>query len=105
MDETFVDFCKAGNLIGIINLIDKNKINIHKNDEEGFILACFNGYLHIVEYLTNLYKINTDYKIINIHSRDEEGFRWACMRGYLHIVKYLLSIGSYFPNHEYVVLL
>jgi hypothetical protein len=85
IDDKFISFCKAGNLIGIINHINMNKINIHvnfnENIDEGFIMTCENGQKNIVEYLINLHKIN-------IHNNNEEGFRWAWKYGHTHIVKY-----------------
>ena len=71
MNETFFNFCKIGNLNGIIEHINMNKINIHANDEEGFIMACVNKYEHIVKYLIKLHKIrqsrDSTYSKINIH--------------------------------------
>ena len=99
MDHKFIDFCKAGNLNGIINLIDKNKINTHANNEEGFRWACERGHKHIVEYLINLYKNNPIYTKINIHSENEGGFKMACMFGHLHIVKYLINLYKMNPNY------
>ena len=72
------------------------KINIHASNECAFRLACLNGYLHIVKYLINLYKIRQSreptYAKINIHENDEEGFRWTCRDGYIHIIKYLVKL-------------
>ena len=80
MSNNFIDFCIEGNLNGMIEHMNTNKINIHANDEEGFRLACRNGHLHIVEYLINLHKIRQSrdpyYSKINIHANNEEGFKW-----------------------------
>ena len=92
MKEQFIQLCTIGNLDYIKKLITKQYVNIHVENERGFRWACRHGYLHIVEYLISLYKINTDYTKINIHIKDELGFRWACMNGHLHIVKYLTNL-------------
>ena len=47
MDETFIDFCKTGNLNYIINHININKINIHAYNELGFKSACNNRQVKI----------------------------------------------------------
>jgi ankyrin repeat protein len=72
------------------NLLNKNKINIHSNNEQGFISACMNGHIHIVEYLINLYKNDIIYTKININNG--LGFQLACAYGHLNIVKYLVNL-------------
>ena len=101
METKFIEFCNNGDLDSIKQLINLHEINIHANCELGFRWACYYGHKHIVKYLINLYKNNNKYAIINIHAYDEDGFRWARENGR----KYLLSIGSYLPNHEYIILL
>jgi hypothetical protein len=38
METKFIEFCKNGNLDSIKQLINSHKINIHADDEIGFIL-------------------------------------------------------------------
>ena len=99
MDDKFINFCKVGNLNGIINNI--NKINIHTNNDAGFTWACYHGHKNIVEYLINIHKTrqsrNQNYIKINIHVFNETGFRWACLNGHKHIVKYLINLHKIQP--------
>ena len=81
MEQQFTRCCGTGDLDGIKNIIKTHKINIHANNEEGFVWACNNGHKHIVEYLINLYKNDNKYKKINVHIRNEHGFRVACNNG------------------------
>ena len=106
MDDNFIDFCKTGNLNGIINYINMNKINIYSNND-GFIWACAYGHKHIIEYLINLHKIQPTYANINIHVNDNEDFIKACSYGYTYIIKYLLSCGMYYSNNyrQYIIIL
>ena len=70
-----------------------NMIDIHTNGEErGFINACLNGHLHIVEYLLYLHEENQDYSMININAQNELGFKLACMKGHINIVKCLINL-------------
>ena len=105
MDEQFIRDCKNGNLDGIKRIIEIHNINIHAINECGFRWACDNGQFHIVEYLINLYKINSDYDIINIHAGGEFGFRWARHNGHLHVVEYLINLGSYLGDDISIIFL
>jgi hypothetical protein len=116
MDDTFIGFCKIGNLNGIKNLINLHKIrqnrnliyakiNIHADDEEGFRWACSDGHKHIVEYLIKLHKTEPFYAKINIHAHNELGFTWARKYGHKHLVKYLLSCGCYSNNYKCIIIL
>ena len=69
------------------------KINIHANNEEGFILACTNGHIDVVRYLVELYQN------ININADDNESFildceieyEAACEMGHLDVVRYFVE--------------
>jgi ankyrin repeat protein len=104
MVDIFIHFCIRGNLNGIIDLINKNNINIHTHNEYGFRSACENGHKHVVEYLINLYKIRPSrypiYAKINIHANNEEGFRWACMNRHKHTIKYLINLHKINPIYD-----
>ena len=103
MYDKFIDFCTIGNLNGLINHINMNTINIHANNEEGFIRACRYGHKHIVEYLINIHKTrqsrNPNYVKINIHANNELGFRWACYYEHTHIIKYLINLYKNNPTY------
>ena len=102
METKFIRFCENGDLDSIKQLINSHEINIHADDEEGFMWACYNGHKHIVEYLINLYKNDKNYTIINIHTNDESGFRWACYNGHKHIVEYLINL--YKNDNKYAII-
>ena len=102
MKTKFIKFCRYGNLDNIKQLINSNVINIHADNEDGFIWACENGHKHIVEYLINLYKNDNKYAIVNIHANDECGFRWACHSGHKHIVEYLINL--YKHDNKYAII-
>ena len=100
MEHTFIEFCKNGDINSIRTLINAHRINIHMNNEIGFRCACYYGHLHIVEYLTNLYKINPNYNIINIHADNESGFGSVCFNWRIDIVEYLINLHK--ENTDYM---
>jgi hypothetical protein len=51
IETKFIEFCKNGNLDNVKQLINSHVINIHANNEAGFILAGYYGHKHIVKYL------------------------------------------------------
>ncbi len=91
--ETFIDYCKTGN-IDMIKKIPLKNFNL----DHGFSWACYNGHYNVVRYLIGLYKIDPTYKPINIHVNNEQGFRWACVNGHHNIVKYLMNL---YKKHKY----
>jgi sulfur relay (sulfurtransferase) DsrC/TusE family protein len=96
MESVFIELCKRGYMKDIRKWTNQCNINIHWCDEYGFRLACEQGYLNIVEYLTNFYE--TSNTIIDIHINEEEGFRTACSNGHYNIIKYLVNL---YKNHSF----
>ena len=111
MEFKFIELCKQGNLNEIKFMLNSpnhyqhsyNKkviispqttryLDIHAKDESGFVFACSNGHLNIVEYLINLYKTQPIYGIINIHVNDDLPFRVACRKNHMNIIKYLINL-------------
>jgi ankyrin repeat protein len=98
--QTFITLCRDGDLDGLKNKFDKQYVNIHRHNDQGFRESCYGGHINVAKYLINMYKINTNYQIINIHSNKEGSFRWACYYGYFNIVKYLISLCK---PHQYKI--
>jgi hypothetical protein len=87
--------CYHGNLAALKFLIETPnlpfKINGIGSDykiQSGFMGACCNGQLHIVEYLTTSAEI-IDH--VNIFSDDGKGYKYACQMGHTEIVKFLTT--------------
>ena len=101
LEKSFHNACVDGNLNQIKKLINSKKINIHCNNDAGFLLACSNGHLDIVDYFLTSPELK---KHIDINTNDDMGFLNACFRGQLHIVKYLLTspkLNKYSNIHAY----
>ena len=66
-------------------LVEERGVDVHNEETLGYINACGEGHLPIVQYLVS--------RGIDIHNSDDWGFRYACQRGHLEIVKFLVSQG------------
>jgi ankyrin repeat protein len=86
-------YCNENNLNKLIELLKNNSIDIHRDNENMFLLACKNGNLDIVKYLIiNAEKYSG--KKINIHIKGNCVFNNACMNNHVNIVKYLMTIAE-----------
>ena len=86
-------YCNENNLNKLIELLKNNSIDIHRDNENMFLLACKNGNLDIVKYLIiNAEKYSG--KKINIHIKGNCAFNKACMNNHVNIVKYLMTIAE-----------
>ena len=91
-------------------LLSQNQFRYIRANKNGFLYACKNGHLKIVELLLSYdimmlldkndrlcsrYSTDlTDNRLIDIHANNEEAFRWSCSYGRLEIVKLLLSLSD-----------
>jgi ankyrin repeat protein len=73
----------------------KDYCNIHSNNDECLIQACYHGQLETVKFLLT----SSDLKEhSNITADDNWAFKYACKYGHSDIVKYLVEHGSYFHD-------
>ena len=102
--ETFIDYCKNGDIYNI------KKLSLKGYDlDKGFRLACYYGHYNIVRYLCELHKNDSTYKPINIQTDNEHGFDLACENGHSDIVRFLCELHKNnpiykpinIPNNEY----
>jgi hypothetical protein len=94
LNQLFINYCSSNDVDSMKELLKKN-VNIHYNNEEGFILACQYGNIEIVRFITTLYRTHPQYDRINIHMNNEAAFKYACAYGRLNIVKYLTRLYKY----------
>lgn len=87
----FVEACKNSNFELIKELFEKG-VDIHYNDEQGFVYLCDNGELEMAKWLYEHGKID-------IHSNHEWALRNACWFGRLEVAKWLVSIGAKFNDN------
>jgi len=90
--EHFSQACIVGDIEKIKFLLTSNKlkknVDIHFDDDNGFIMACQNGQLETVRYLLTSPDLKEH---ADIHACLDWGLCMACRIGNLEIVKYLLS--------------
>ena len=77
-------------------------INIHANNEEGFIWCCKYGHLEMAKWLYNL-GFQKNEKRINIHACEEYAFYSAFNNSHKHIIEWLSMISN--QPHERPILL
>jgi len=81
--------CKEGNLETVRYLLNLG-VNTERKGEAGrtgFILACFYGYVQVVDFLIKQNAVN-----VNATDKDgRTGFFLACMKGYIEIVHILIK--------------
>ena len=82
----FVEACKNSNFELIKELFEKG-VDIHYNNEQGFVYLCENGELEMAKWLYEHGKID-------IHAKYEWALKNACYFGRLEVAKWLVSIGA-----------
>ena len=104
INKKFIEYCEKGKLDNLINLITQSNlkndthidVNFKNNDgNTGFIWACYNGYIEIVELLLK----NNNQLCINVNAINNNGytgFILACKNGYKEIVELLLQNNNQF---------
>jgi len=128
-EKLFKDGCKLGYLNLIKFLHEKNKINIHMNNDEGCCKSCSNGQLDVAKWLYGLDgKINIHVdnenafcrscynghlevakwlygldRKINIHVDNEKAFHLSCKNGFLEVIEYLISLENNRKNNSYML--
>jgi len=91
-ENNFVSACIDNNLLVAKYLCQKNKINIHANDEYAFRCAFYHGHLEIAKWL---YLLGNEIGYpVNIHTDNEYAFTSACKNGHLEISKWLYLLGN-----------
>ena len=85
MDSSFIKACKEGNLEEAINIYNKDKPNIHADNDLAFRYACINGYINIAQWLYELEDKP------NIHALDDFAFIYACFYGHINIAQWLFG--------------
>ncbi len=92
LEAHFSQACISGDIEKIKFLLTSDKlkknINIHFDDDHGFIMACENGQLETVKYLLTSPDLKEH---ADIHACLDWGLSMACRSGNLEIVKYLLT--------------
>ena len=95
----FVRACMINDINTVRSLVSEG-YDFHLNNEEGFRLTCYHGYIQLTKYFTLLYKSandNNKYDIIDIHANDEEGFNYACFFRRENVIRYLIKLSMKLP--------
>jgi len=86
MDSSFIKACKEGNLEEAINIYNRDKPNIHTDNDLAFRSACIIGHINIAQWLYSLEDKP------NIHTDNDLAFRYACINGYINIAQWLYEL-------------
>jgi len=70
-------------------LLQIEKIDIHMDNENIFICACYGGEIEIVKYLFDY--CNKYNETINIHVDNDKAFFWCCVYNWINVVKYIID--------------
>ena len=89
MEETFIQLCKKGDLLGAQQYYQLNPtIDISAQDDKVFRWTCFEGHLELAQWLLQVCPtINISNSEINDYT-----FLSACAIGYLEMAKWLLQL-------------
>ncbi len=98
-EEQFIKACENNNMNAVIILVNK-LVSILYNTHRGFVVACYNGHLEVVRFLTLLYQhtnmYGDNYELICDNTMTD-GFTMACQKGHIKIVKYLTTLYQHTP--------
>jgi hypothetical protein len=87
MEETFIQLCKKGDLLGAQQYYQLNPtIDISAQDDKVFRWTCFEGHLELAQWLLQVCPT------IDISAEDEWAFRFACKNGHLGVAQWLLQV-------------
>ena len=98
-DNIFTE-CEKGDLLSVQWLIEKEKVDVNKKDENGEYLlhiAAINGHLDIIKYLIEKQNVYIDIK----GKSQKTALIYASEKGDLDIVEYLLSKGANIESMDY----
>jgi hypothetical protein len=91
-EDRFTNACIEGDLDEVKYLVNSKElqfnVDIHLQNDGGFLLACSNGNLDIVKYMLTSPELKSH---INIGTNDNMGFLNACFRNKMNVVAYLLT--------------
>lgn len=96
LKKEFVEACKNSNFELIKELFEKG-VDIHYNNEQGFVYLCENGELEMAKWLYEHGNVDIHSKNI-IHGNPEWALINACWFGRLEVAKWLVSIGADIKN-------
>lgn len=85
--------CGLGYIDQLQILLDKG-VYINRNKYNGFIIACKNGHIEIINKLLE-YDVKTNY----VDENNKSGFMYACINGNLELVNLLLSKDNNLKNN------
>lgn len=81
---------------------EKQKINIHVDNDYPFRYSCQYGHKDTAEWLYSISKIDDNTKI-NIHILDEYPFRAACYYGHKHVAEWLYWLSENDDNEDELI--
>jgi hypothetical protein len=97
-DEELLEISsEKGYLPIIVIIIEKNIVDIHKNNDEAFQNAAEYGHLDVVKYLVKgpeTQDPRRPWHPADIHTNNDYSLRYAALNGNLNVVKYLIECGA-----------
>jgi len=93
--DIIIESCRNDYIYEIMDMIEYKKLDVHKNDEYIFRIACECGFISLVKHLIE-YTEKYNHRI-NIYINDFIVFRTALSKGHYNILVYLI----YLMKHTY----